>query len=318
MIISKPFKSTTEQIDILKSRGLLFSDITNAELYLFKNNYYNVVNCYSRFLEKSPNHFVNNANFDEIIAIHTFDSEIKNILLKYTITIEHYFKSILAYAYSKETNNQSFPYLNQNNYDFSYIRESSSLIADLNKLIQIENNKKHAAINHYLHIHKNIPLWVLVNFMTFGQSIKLFNYSNKSINHAITRSLNTLINYENNNNLRLSQKDFSIILDSIKNLRNILAHDNKLFDFKSRFSLPYINEIHYKYNIDKNYPRNDVYNILIIMQLFLNKTEFTTMTSSIQTSIIKLQQQLTSISMNKIFASLGFPPDWNIFNISQS
>lgn len=311
MFIAKPFKSTAEQIEILKSRGLLFSDITNAELYLFKNNYYNVINCYSRFLEESTNHFIKNANFDEIIAIHTFDSEIKSILLKYTIKIEHYFKSILAYAYSKETNNQSFPYLNQNNYDSSHFKESSSLITDLNKLIQIENNKKNTAINHYLHIHKNIPLWVLIYFMTFGQAIKLFNYSKKSINHAITRSLNTLINYENNNSIRLSQKDFSIILDSIKNLRNVLAHDNKLFHFKSRFSLPYINEIHYKYNINKNHHRNDVYNIFIIMQLFLNESEFIEMTNSIETSVIKLQQHLNSISMNTIFASLGFPKDWN-------
>lgn len=121
--------------------------------------YLKTINCYSRFLEESTNYFIKNANFDEITAIHTFDSEIKSILLKYTIKIEHYFKSILAYAYSKETNNQSFPYLNQNNYDSSHFKESSSLITDLNKLIQIENNKKNTAINHIIYIFIRIYLY---------------------------------------------------------------------------------------------------------------------------------------------------------------
>lgn len=311
--MSKPFKNTNEQISILKERGLTFSDIKKSEMYLFKNNYYNVINCYSKFLEDTKDHYIKNSNFSEIVAIHIFDSELKNILLKYIIYTENHFKSVLAYSYSKNVINQKYPYLNQSNYENLYIRESVNLIADLNKLIQIENTKIGTPINHYIKVHKDIPLWVLINFMTFGQAIKLFNYSKNTLKHSISRSVNTLICYENNiQDLRLSQKELYIILDSIKNLRNVLAHNNKIFNYKARYNLPYIKELHSKYNIEKNYPWDDVYSIFIILRLFLNESDFNNMNNAILESVKQLRSQLNTISVNVVLSSIGFPIDWDL------
>lgn len=310
--MAKPFKSTHEQIEILKSRGLEFSDISKSELYLFKNNYYNVVNCYSKFLEDSKDHYIDGATFDEIVAIHIFDSELKNILLKNIIAVENYFKSVLAYSFSKEISNQPYAFLEPSNYNKIYYKNSVGLIADLSRLTDIENNKKDSAINHYMKVHNDVPLWVLVNFMTFGQAIKIYNYSKANINHSIAYSLNTVINYEmQTQSIRLSSKDLYIILDSIKNLRNALAHDNKIFGFKSRFNLPYIQELHKDLNIDKTYPRDDVYNIFLILRLFLNESEFYIMNNSIRKRAIKLRQKLHTISVNEVLSSIGFPNDWD-------
>ncbi len=54
MPITKEFKSITEQIDILKSRNLKFSDETKAKEILQKYNYFDVINGFeSIFLETS-------------------------------------------------------------------------------------------------------------------------------------------------------------------------------------------------------------------------------------------------------------------------
>ncbi|HFX4005585.1 TPA: Abi family protein, partial [Streptococcus pyogenes] len=45
----KEFKSITEQIQILRDRGLTIENQEKAELYLLTNNYYNIINGYGKF-----------------------------------------------------------------------------------------------------------------------------------------------------------------------------------------------------------------------------------------------------------------------------
>lgn len=49
----KEFKTIDEQIQILKSRNLTIPDEQRAKDYLLSNNYYNIINGYSKpFLEE--------------------------------------------------------------------------------------------------------------------------------------------------------------------------------------------------------------------------------------------------------------------------
>ena len=47
--MSKPFTSIEDQIEILINRNMVFDDFERAKSFLMYNNYYNVVNCFSRF-----------------------------------------------------------------------------------------------------------------------------------------------------------------------------------------------------------------------------------------------------------------------------
>ena len=42
----KDFKTIDEQIDLLKSRNIIFEDEENAKKILLNNNYYNIINGY--------------------------------------------------------------------------------------------------------------------------------------------------------------------------------------------------------------------------------------------------------------------------------
>ena len=56
----KPFRTLDEQINILKNRNLNFKNENKAKEYLLKYNYYNVINCYSKYFCKSTNIYDDN------------------------------------------------------------------------------------------------------------------------------------------------------------------------------------------------------------------------------------------------------------------
>lgn len=312
--MAKPFKSTTDQVDLLKTRGLKFEDESEAQIYLLRYNYYNVVNCYSKFLEDFCDHYIPGSSFEEIMAIHNFDSEVKNILMKNVLFFETYFKSILAYTFSENTIGQTNPYLDLRNYDTSTKSKKDAavdIVDKLKKVISYEKKRANSAIFHYSHKHHEIPLWVLVNFMTFGQAVTVFKCCNKSIQHKITYSLNNFININLGlSTVRLSEKQLILIISNIKDIRNVLAHDNKLLGYESRDSLPFIKEI-YNLCTDSNLDsRKDIYSHIRIMRLFLNEGQYNTMINSLIKRIKNLDKKIRTIDYNLITYSLGFPTDF--------
>ncbi|CEA10595.1 Abi family protein [Mycoplasma capricolum subsp. capripneumoniae] len=119
----KEFKTFEEQIEILKSRGLIISNEQKAIEILKQENYYNIVNGYKDlFLKKSLDNnkdiFIENTNFDELYSLFLFDRELRSILLKYILIFERDFKTIIAYNFSKKynKNNRIDSYLYPENY----------------------------------------------------------------------------------------------------------------------------------------------------------------------------------------------------------
>ena len=114
----KPFKTIDEQIEILKTRNLKINDEEKPKRYLLNNNYYDVINQYSKFFMKDidKNIYDENVSFDNIIAVHNFDKDIKSIFLTAIIEAEKQFKSIIAYRYCEINHSFLDSYLNLENY----------------------------------------------------------------------------------------------------------------------------------------------------------------------------------------------------------
>ena len=54
----RPFKNLEQQIQILRERGLAFDNEEEAKLYLLDNNYYNIINMYSKVFQENTNQYV--------------------------------------------------------------------------------------------------------------------------------------------------------------------------------------------------------------------------------------------------------------------
>ena len=179
--MSKPFKTLDEQISILKSRGLIVHDDESAKLSLLCNNYYNVINYYSKFfMIPGTDNYLHDVSFNEILSVYYFDKEIKSIFLKATIDIEKCLKSMIAYYFS-ESHPEDYSYLNVNNFDCSKIKKTVNLISGISKTIaQKEREKNDNSVKHYLNHHFNVPLWVIMNYLSFGQVVQFYELMKQS------------------------------------------------------------------------------------------------------------------------------------------
>ena len=74
----KEFKTTEEQLDILRERGLTITDENKAKDFLLRNNYYRISG-YSLTLRKNDV-FSKSATFQNIVDIYNFDHELRHII----------------------------------------------------------------------------------------------------------------------------------------------------------------------------------------------------------------------------------------------
>lgn len=88
LFLDKEFKSLDEQLTILKSRGISISKDYIVKDYLLTNNYYNIINGYSKpFLRQREEYL--------------FDEEIKRLLFHGILLAEHHIKSVFAYRFAE-------------------------------------------------------------------------------------------------------------------------------------------------------------------------------------------------------------------------
>lgn len=305
---NKAFSSLDEQIKILEKRNLEIKDKDYAKQYLLHNNYYNVINCYSKFLfkNKGVDCYIKGTTFENIIAIHHFDKEIKNCLFKFIIESEKHFKSILAYRYCKYFCDISYSYLDIKNYINS--PKTTGLISQLKKIVYPTNkafDKK--PIKHYKNKYDNVPFWILVNYMTFGQTSTFFSCIPDKLKNIVAKDLSVFIQNNFNEDARLTSAQLESFLYNIVEVRNIIAHDNKLLDYKCKNNTKYNKFIHKKYGINETEPRQDVFNVCITLSCFLSKDEYEQLTNNIKEQIEKLKKEISQESSEKVISALGFP-----------
>ena len=115
--MEKNFKSLDEQIEILKSKGLIIEDNTLTRNILLRENYF-FLNGYRHLLMKSPKDrtFIEGSTFRELYSIFLFDRHLRNIMFKNLLIIENNLKSIFSYQLSKKYGYHEKDYLNTKNF----------------------------------------------------------------------------------------------------------------------------------------------------------------------------------------------------------
>ena len=175
----KSYKSYRQQLNILRSRGMVIgkgSQGSRVMRILERENYYNIINGYKElFLASTATATTDEVykpgtTFDEVYALYNFDRELRNIYLKYLLKLENAFKTVISHEFSAKYGHDN--YLKIENFDNSTERNISSsikLIGDIQQESARQMSKHHQVVTHYMTEHGYIPLWVLVNVLTFGK-----------------------------------------------------------------------------------------------------------------------------------------------------
>lgn len=264
--MEKEFKTIDEQIQILKSRNIIIENYEKTYNILMKNNYYYLINGYKDlFLDNTSKKekYINGTNIEEIYALYNFDKNLKINFLRYLLLIENEINTYIAYEFSKSYGHKN--YLIPKNFNNSDSKKSliNKFIDDVNLEIQYQYKNSNEMIIHYLDNYKYIPLWVLVRILSFGKISKFYSLMKAKEQNAISRKYNLRIH------------EFKVILHNLTLIRNICAHDEKLYDIrmKSRISSTiYHKKLDIK-NKNGNYKfaTRDLFSIVIVLKILLEK-----------------------------------------------
>jgi len=301
---AKIFKSIEEQIDILKSKGLVINDYDKAKELLLRENYFFINGYRSPFLQVGSKKFIDGTTFEELYALFSFDRFFRNIIFKNILIVENNYKSIFSYTMSRKYGYKEKEYLNPNNFDRNKNkqRKINDLLRKLKRQIRI-NGSQHAATSHYINNYGYIPMWVGVKVLSFGIMSELFSILKKEDKEEIAF-------YYNNIDID-TMEDYLMI---VSNYRNICAHEDILFNHETQKELPNTT-YHEQLNIPKMdgeyiYGKHDIFALIIILKHLLTTDDFKMMINEINYEVEWLSQKLNTIKIEKVLYKMGFPENY--------
>lgn len=319
-MLEKIFKTYSEQLEILKNRNMIISDENKAIEILKKENYYSLINGYKDLFVDIPapnEKYKNGTDFFEIHALYTFDRNLRNMLISKILIFENHFKTSISYQFSKKYTHSNYLKLenfeNINTYktngklERDNLKDISSLIANISSEISKQIRKKDF-ISHYIDNHGYIPLWVVVNILTFGTMVKFYKLMKLTDRQEVSKEFN------------INESDLSSLAELSYLFRNICAHEERLYDYKTRVRISNT-DIHSKLHLPNNngnylIGKNDVFALLIVLKLFLEKSDFDVLFTSLKSEIYKLSKKLRTITIDDVMKKMGFPSNWEDINNS--
>lgn len=315
----KPYINIDSQIILAYSRGMRIHDTQEFRLFLTRKNYYNSVTVYGKYFLVDPGQekFLNGTTSKEIISVYHFDREVRAILFKKIVEIETNIKSTIVSVFC-DCHCEPSDILNRGSYnpdpryngDFAYF--SLRVNKYINKYYESDPTKtpKNNAIDHYMRHHGSVPLWVLMNYLTFGELCTFYRIMNDSERIAVAKSFRDSLQTSYNTNLSLHPNEVQQYMDAIKDLRNIVAHDNTLRAFKLKTSLPYHSFLHDSEGISPLQAKQDLYSVFLAMKLFLSSSNYAVLNNTIKKRASNLSTKLHTIDCDSILISHGFPKNW--------
>ena len=116
----KVFKSISEQVEILREKGLVIEDEEYAKSVLLRENYFFLMGYRHSFLKQDASRkFIDGTSFNELYALFLFDRAFRNIIFKNLLIVENNYKSIFSYVLSSNYGYREKDYLNVSNFDQS-------------------------------------------------------------------------------------------------------------------------------------------------------------------------------------------------------
>ncbi len=306
----KEFKNLSEQIEIMKSKGLTINDENTARVILLRENYF-FINGYRHLFMKSNNNrrFIEGSTFDELYSLFTFDRRFRNIIFKNILIIENNMKSIISYQLSKKYGYREKDYLKPENFSLDRMksRQINDLIKKMKRQVRV-NGSKHSATLHYLNNYGYVPLWIMVKVLSFGIISEMYTILKPEDQLSIAEYYNLDISVLSN------------YLAILANYRNLCAHEDIVFENKSQ---RYIDDTKYHRELgipmtdgEYIYGKNDLFALVIILKQMLSEEEFRLMVYEIGYELDILDGKIKSIPQSKILDRMGFPENFrDIVNI---
>lgn len=243
MSLRKPYRSVNEQLRILRSRGMAVD--AGAGHVLRREGYYPIVNGYKDlFLDRKAcltagdDRYGTGARFDDLYALFLFDRELRELLFSSITRAEAALKAVCAHEFTGLHPDEVNPYLNPDYYD-SRCRPSAMALIDkvFKRILELDGNPRNrgdyggkAYIRHCMEDHNGqVPLWVLANDLSFGQTVWFFQVQSPAVRLAVAESFTGLYADTHDRPRRITIKRLDSIFNRLVFYRNLCAHDERCY-----------------------------------------------------------------------------------------
>lgn len=300
----KPFLTYEQQIDKLTAKGLTINDYDKAMELLKKHSYFALISGYKNPFKSKNGMYKLNANLDDIHALYIFDDTLRTIILCNILRVEKHIKSLISYSFCETYGEDQQHYLNATKYNYSPANQSdiNDLIGRLSKIAS--DPKDYSYIKHQMQKHGNIPLWVMMKALTLGTVSKFYSFLPQSIQSRVS------IEFKH-----ITENEMVRMLDLLARVRNVCAHNERLFNY--RYNKGAINDtyIHEYLNIPKpnvQYVKGkrDLFAVIIVLKYLLSQDEFSQFINDINAALETLLTSTRQLQRAQMYKYMGFPANW--------
>lgn len=211
--------SIQEQLDKLKSRGLIINPEDEADHYLSHISYYRLGEYWHSMQSDKENHvFKPNSRFSDVMALYKFDRALRLLIFDVIEKIEISLRTQMIYQLSHEFD----PWWFQN---FDLFEDSKALVKTLSNLEEELARSKDPTIKNHFKKHKDDlrfpPAWKSLEQTSFGSLSKL--YGNLKNDVKSKKEIAKFYGVVNHTYL-------PSWLQSIAQIRNYCAHHSRLWN----------------------------------------------------------------------------------------
>lgn len=291
----KTIHTISDLMNDLQTKGLTFSDSQAAENFVHKVGYYRLRGYALLYFNKSANRFMPNTDFDTIIQIYNFNTELSSLLFKMSGAIEVALRARFCEALLSM--GDPLIYL-----DSSLFKDKSKTWQNLSALCAEIGRSDEEFIKHNYDNHDGqIPLWAAVEVMSFGNLSKFICNLNPD-SHGPFGIIAGYYKYPTQKGAFVSPSMdmFSSWIHAVVILRNMCAHNSRIYS-RSINKKPQIIAV----DRQAQTPRfHGLYEVLLAMKyLRPSKTEWNDFVQSFNHLLQNYQAVIDNAKMN-------LPSDW--------
>jgi hypothetical protein len=168
----------------------------------------------------------------------------------------------------------------------------------------IDLHRNDEFISHYLNDHQYIPLWVLVNIMTFGQLSKFYANMKQEDRNSVARHFS------------IREDVLGSFLAVLCLFRNECAHGSRLYNYRTRKPAIRGTKLHELLSLSRD--RNGLYHIggrdlmavLICLRLLCGQDRVREIVRKTDSLLGTLDAQLRTTSVNEVKSEMQLPLNW--------
>ncbi|MGN0594826.1 MAG: Abi family protein [Hominimerdicola sp.] len=274
--------SIDEQVNNLKSLGLIINDESYAKKFLNDVSYFRLIKAYSLGLKSKNSNYFSDITFDHIVELYLFNANFRQLLFAQIERVEVNLRCRIANYFSSTYGVLSYESAD----NFANPEYHKEFLSDINA--ELDRNSKSPFVRnfHENYIDGKLPLYALIELFSFGTLSKFFKNMKNQDKKAVALTYGVGYTY------------LESWFEHIAFVRNICAHYGRLYNV-NLVKTPML----YKQYLEQNISNNKVFaTLLCLKRLIPDDKHWNEFLNNVEILLSK------SKNVNKNL--IGFPENW--------